>query len=364
MSRWAVLTFFGILALAFIVGAQENTVTGERLLTISGFGGYNTADANLGKPPTDFEQLLNWDLNRNLKSLTKRYGFDSLGTIVGQDSIIGVYGAYYTDGTQQLFIVTDSAGVGYGNIYVTQLNSNVLDKDGTFAGDTLTRITTHWPIFNTPFFTTYNDRVYVVNGSGKGIVYDRKAAYPWPPNGPGEPTLVPLDMDGAANDGDTNTWRLDGEYRYIIIAVAKPFSVGVIEKSGFVSYPIRVDNGRVLLKDFQWVVSDSIDDTRDTVFIQMYRTKANPGIIDETDSAYNHTDFRLIALTQAALRCHYSGIMTYFLFSPIPKGILIEIEHRLGLAYPNCITSRIGGCNPISIVTVNINRIKRKPDFR
>ena len=196
--------------------------------------------------------------------------------------------------------MTDSAGVGYGNVYVTQPNSNIIDKDDEFTGDTLTRIATFFHIIEKPVFTMFEDKVYIVNSSSKGIVYDRKAAYVWPPNGPGEPTIVPLDLDGAANVGDTTTWKLDGEYRYMFVAGGKPFSEG-LEEFGFVSYAVRVKNGRVLLKDFQWIVSDSVDDTRDTVLIDIYRTKANPGSIDETDSAFVHADLRVIALNISAL---------------------------------------------------------------
>ena len=170
----------------------------EKVLRITEFGGLNTRQGDFSIKPNQFRELFNFDLDRNVGSLTKRYGYDSIGTIVGQDSIIGIYGAYYTDGSQQLIIVTDSAGVGYGNIYVTQPNSNLIDKDGIFTdiadstGDSLMRIATLWPVFNKPIFTMFEDKVYIVNGSSKGIVFDREAAYIWPPNAPGEPTIVPI----------------------------------------------------------------------------------------------------------------------------------------------------------------------------
>ncbi len=295
-----------LLCLIPIFAIAQQTITGENILTINRFGGLNTRAGDFSIKPNEFRELFNFDLDRNVGSLTKRFGYDSIGTIVGQDSVLGLYGAYYTDGSQQLIIVTDSAGVGYGNIYVTQPNSNVIDKDGIFVeiadstGDSLMRIATYWSILNKPVFTMFEDRVYIVNGSGKGIIYDRDAAYVWPPNAPGEPTIVPLDLDGAANIGDTTTWKLDGEYRYMFVAGGKPFTEG-LEEFGFPSYAVRVKNGRVLLKDFQWIVSDSVDDERDTVLVDVYRTKANPGVIDETDSAFNHIDLRVIALNISAL---------------------------------------------------------------
>lgn len=271
MKRLALLFLFVPI---FVMGQQ--TITGENILTFNRFGGLDTRSGDFSIKPNQFRELFNFDLDRNIGSLTKRLGYDSIGTIIGQDSILGIYGAYYTDGSQQLIIVTDSAGVGYGNIYVTQPNSNTIDKDGIFAGDTLTRIATLWPIFNKPIFTMFEDKVYIVNGSSKGIVYDREAAYIFPPNAPGEPTVVPL-KEGTIN--------LTGEFRYLF-RWRRVITGSVRERIGFATYPVRVNSGYIRLSDFQWMTQDTASLVDDSVNVYVYRTKANPGTINESDSAY------------------------------------------------------------------------------
>ncbi len=272
-----------IVLFAAYLSVGQQTITGEHILTLNKFGGLDTRSGDFSIKPNRFRELLNFDLDRNIGSLTKRFGYDSIGSIVGQDSILGIYGAYYTDGSQQLIIVTDSAGVGYGNIYVTQPNSNLIDKDGIFTdiadstGDSLMRIATHWPVFNKPIFTMFEDKVYIVNGSSKGIVFDREAAYIWPPNAPGEPTIIPL----KRTSGNT----LTGEYRYLF-RWSNHQSVGNRERKGFTTYPVRVNNGHIRLSNFQWMTHDTSSVANDSVVVFVYRTKANPGTINESDSAY------------------------------------------------------------------------------
>lgn len=271
------ITLVIVLFFAFLSMGQQ-TITGEQILTINKFAGLNTRSGDFSIKPNQFRDLYNFDLDRNRGSLTVRLGYDSIGTMVGQDSILGIYGAYYADGSQQLFIVTDSAGVGYGNIYVTQPNSNLIDKDGTFAGDTLTRLATHWPIFNIPVFTMFEDKVFITNGSSKAFVYDRSAGYLWPPNKPGEPTIIPI----AAINPDS---ILDGEFRYLFLFDTSNVA-GVTHLPGLVSHPVRVKSGHIRLSNFQWMVADSTHLTVDSIIVYIYRTKANPGTITETDSAY------------------------------------------------------------------------------
>lgn len=268
------ITLSIVLFFAYLSMGQQ-TITGEHILTINEFLGLNTRSGDFSIKPNQFRRLYNFDLDRNAGSLTNRLGYDSIGTMVGQDSIIGIYGAYYTDGSQQLIIVTDSAGVGYGNIYITQLNSNIIDKDGTFNGDTLTRIATLWPIFNKPVFTMFEDKVFISNGSSKAFVFDRSAGYLWPPNKPGEPTIIPLKHDSG----------LSGEYRYLFVFDTSN-AAGVTHPPSLMSHPVRVNTGHIRLSDFPWVVADSIHSEVDSIIVYIYRTKANPGTITETDSAY------------------------------------------------------------------------------
>ena len=77
----------------------------EQVLSINNFRGLNTASGDFSIQPNEARVAHNIDWGRNVGSITKRYGYDLVGTIEGLDSIIAIYGAYYSDGTQQMFIV-------------------------------------------------------------------------------------------------------------------------------------------------------------------------------------------------------------------------------------------------------------------
>ena len=130
-----------ILCPLIVIGQQ--TITGENILSIKNFGGLNTRSGDFSIKQNEFRQLDGVDLNLNLGSITKRWGYDNQGTVAGQDSLIGIFGAYFSDGRQRLFYVGDSAGEKYGNIYATDFNVT--------SGQT--RIETEWPIINKPTFS-------------------------------------------------------------------------------------------------------------------------------------------------------------------------------------------------------------------
>lgn len=339
----------------------------EKLHRITQFGTLNTLAGDFSMEPGDSRIAHNIDWGRNVGSITKRFGYDSVSFISGQDSVVGLFGAYYSDGTQQLIVVTDSAGVGYGNVYASPIGKahftgtqefdvgiNVHNNyqyqlflvtggltdtasytsDGsatqgeilanletavdtisamqpfifsivnpfsdllqirekvefagtavtadsattvTTRGDSVGTIWTHFAIFNKPSFAMYRDVVFGVNGSHRGIAYNGDVARAWPLNAPGEPTIVPL----------TTTGPLDGEYRYAFTYLrgleAADSSYGTV---GAVTMPVRVTNGQILLRDFQWVGADTIDAAPDSVGVVVYRTRANPRRLDQRDSAF------------------------------------------------------------------------------
>jgi hypothetical protein len=56
---------------------------------------------------------------RNIGSISKRFGYyktSALGS--GYDSLFGLFGMYLSDGTKRIVFAADSAGVGYGGLYV------------------------------------------------------------------------------------------------------------------------------------------------------------------------------------------------------------------------------------------------------
>jgi hypothetical protein len=352
-------------------------------LRITQFAGLNTVAGDFALKPNEAVIAHNIDFGRHVGSLTKRFGYDSLSYLAGQDSIIGLYGAYYSDGRQRLFMVSDSSGVGWGNVYASPMGKAYFTGTQTFkfwpdvynnytyvdsffvAGDTVVvsytsdgtayigeicsalayaidtttalagylsgtaypsyhlsgggsaatmyyvteeieflsasytvdtaqtdslttdysgRIWTHFAVLNKPSFAMYGDVVFAVNGSHKGIAYNGDICRSWPLNAPGEPTIVPLTDDGP----------LDGEYRYAFnYARGLAAADSEYRTAGTVTTPIRVIDGKVLLKDFQWVGEDTIttyvDTTTgypDSIVLYIYRTRANPGRLDQRDSAF------------------------------------------------------------------------------
>ena len=190
--------------------AQEQ----DQKLEIREFKGLNTRASDFTIQPNEARIAHNIDLSRGgVGSISKRLGYDSVSCMNGMDSLIGVYGAYYRNGTQQLIVVADSDGVGYGGIYASPLGSvNIKDS--------ATKIMDHWGIQTTPSFTIFQDQVYIVNGVQRGVLWGGtfakdSLARNFPLAVPGEPTITPLDMDGS-NDKD---YYLSGEYRYSIAQI-------------------------------------------------------------------------------------------------------------------------------------------------
>lgn len=253
------------LLLSFSFGfAQE--APQEKVLRITQFGGLNTRQGDFSIKPNEFRVLDGWNLNRNPGSLTPRFGYDNLGTIAGSDSLVGIFGAYFSDGRQRLFYVIDTATKGYGTIYATGFN--------VVSGQTL--VETEWPIINKPTFTIFRDKVYITNGSSRGLVYDNEKAIPFPLYAPAEPKIVPLNTSG----------NLNGEYVYVFKFRENLSTAFADFPAGEPSQRIRVRNGQVLLKDFTWITGSNLDPTPDSIYIRIYRTKSNPGNLDEGDTAY------------------------------------------------------------------------------
>jgi hypothetical protein len=161
-----------------------------------------------------------------------------------------------------------------GGLTVTIKHDTISTLDTTIYE--ITPAWTYFPVFNKPSFAMYNDKIYIANGSSKGVVYDGDAARSWPPNAPGEPSIIPIKVDGP----------LDGEYRYAF-AYRYVADSGSLMSVGATSNPIRVDNGQVILKDFGWPAYDSLHDTVAAITLVGYRTKVNPGPINEGDYAFS-----------------------------------------------------------------------------
>ena len=343
-----------------------------KVLSISRFAGLNTATGDMERQPNESIVDINLDHSRyGVGSFGKRYGYDSVSFLAGQDEIIGLDAVYLSDYRQYLGIVTDSTNVGYGNIYASPygqasfvghviltiffntinshlyVDSLVLDDDTTVVsymsdgsatcseiahgladtinnhstlgnlvtatvdsgsiwqqcdwwvrtitdvegtaftmmsddllisekeGVTNTRIWSPYSVQNKPDFAQFNDEWFIVNGAQKGVRYDGNVARSWPPNAPGEPSIIPLSDTGA----------MDGEYVYTF-RVSSSKSADSLMSQGYASAPIRVRAGQVMLKDFGFPAADTTDPTPDSIMIFGYRTRANPGPLDEGDYAF------------------------------------------------------------------------------
>lgn len=372
------------LALCCGGGASGQDNVSERVYRIRDFSGLNTVAGDFSIQPNGCRIAHNIDWGRNLGSISKRHGYDSVSSLSGMDSVVAIYGAYYSDGTQQLIMVVDSDGVGYGSVYASPIgeahftgtqawsiefsvNDNYLYVDSFFTPDdtivisytsdstatsceimlglvnakladdvldslflfkiagcgwgccdhiygferyefqgasiaadtaqtvtiesrTTTKVFDYFPVTSRPSFAMYRDVIYIANGQQFGVAYNGEIARRWPYNRPGEPTIVPLTDSGGA----------DGLYRYAFTyqrgleaADSSYSTIGVLTPT------ITANNAQVVLKDFQWVPADSLETDPDSIVINVYRTRANPGALDERDSAFYVG--RVIAGTDSAL---------------------------------------------------------------
>lgn len=180
-------------------------VTGfAQKVEVRDFKGLDTRSSDFTIQPNFARMAHNIDFSRGgVGAISQRAGWSFVDTLLGMDSIIGIYGAYYSDGTQQLIVVADSAGVGYGGIYATQKGSANLDSDS------LTKVSGFWSAQQTPYFAMHNNNVFIVNGAQKGRAWNGEISRGFPVRVSGEPVIVPIDLDGAV-DSDT----ISGEYRY------------------------------------------------------------------------------------------------------------------------------------------------------
>ena len=363
-----------VLILACSAGAAER-------FRIGPLGGLNTADGDLTVQPNACRQAHEIDFGKYVGSITKRRGYDSVSAVNGQDSAVGLYAAYYSDGQQQLVSVLDSANVGWGAIWVspkgqnhftgtkyyhidynthnnyTYIDSLIYGGDTTvvtytsdstatggeiyaglwtaleasdagpyffmltnpfnggdyyelheqveFLGSAIAldtaqadstvnnvraRVWDYFSVQSKPDFAMYDDMVFIVNGDQRGVVYNGEVARPFPLSAPGEPQIVPLTSGGA----------MHGEYRYMLTYTrydTAAFESGI---KSYVTQPVWVDSGQVLLTSFQWVPDDSVTSATDSIKLFIYRTKANPGRIDESDYVFN-TGLTVVSATDSLL---------------------------------------------------------------
>ncbi len=234
-------------SLAFILLIASAFGQEARDTTISGFKGLNTRAGDFAIQSNEARIASETDFGDKLNSISVRKGYDSISTIVGMDSIVdnGTFPAYWQDGRQQLMLITDSTGVGYGAIYITADNSADIGS--------ATKVWDYWGVQNPPSWAQVHDNVYITNGAHKGVLFDHNSgtAREFPLRAPGEPLIYPLDESG----------NMDGEFRYMVISDGGGFTGtgGGLKGSGVISAPVRVKNGKVMLTGFADIRGDTVD---------------------------------------------------------------------------------------------------------
>lgn len=283
--RW----FLVILVLATgMLYAQEEPENAVKLQRLTGYTGLNTVD--LHPQPTEALVAHNVDLSRSgVGSIAKRYGFEKVDSLTAIDSINYLYALQFDNGTKYMMVIGADPDSGWGRIYVSNEGSE------NFEQDSLTEIYSRFPITGDIYVAKLRDDFYVTNGVARGVVIGRIgqswSVRPFPMIAPGEPLLVPI-----AASSDTATYRLDGTYRYVFRvgrrdAFPSPFddwdAVDSTGPNSIYSDPIKVNDGKVYMTNFQWMGADSLTGATDSLcLVAIFRTKGDFGTVDASDYAY------------------------------------------------------------------------------
>lgn len=212
MKRFILLTIIAITLLGsdYIFSQQNQSAY------IGDFSfGINTMDDVTKLKLGESEVCHNWDLSKSIGRLAIRDGYDSLFAIPGIDSFLwnGLMTYKQSDGNKRLLFIGDSLGVGYSNIYASDLNTFDFNSKDTFvvypdevtetidtSGNTVSSIDT---ILDTT--VCFDCKVYEpTNGSDSGCFY-------WV--GPEHPTFDSCWTTFIIGfDGDTITFTVDSTY--------------------------------------------------------------------------------------------------------------------------------------------------------
>lgn len=242
----------------------------NKTLTVFKFMGLQTSGGTFGTAPDYSAVSVNVDYSRHGQNTAGlRYGFDSVKTISGIDSLVGL-GAYQRSNRQSCLVyAVDDSTKGYGAIWATRMGSD--------NPDSARKLRDFWSIQNPTRFSQFNNNIYAANGQQQGMVWDGDRVRKFPLLSVGLPEIVPLSTSG----------NLNGEYRYCLYLITAYTDSGTMTIDvGAISPPVYVRNGQVLLRGFQRVIADSLLTGIDSAYANMARTQANPGALDDRDSVY------------------------------------------------------------------------------
>lgn len=141
------------------------------------------------------------------------------------------------------------------------------------------RIHTRFPATGQLWWSQFKGVTYLGTGTGKAISYDGKTVNTFPMRAPGEPNIIPL----------TTAGKLNGRYRYAFKYTSPVDSVADTAKYATFSYlsqPIIVDSGQVMLWDFPLPTRDYYYEGEDTVSIEVWRSVGDISRLDKGDSVF------------------------------------------------------------------------------
>lgn len=140
------------------------------------------------------------------------------------------------------------------------------------------RIATYVPATGVPQYAMLHDQLFVVNGVGRGFLYDGRYTQAFPMYAPGEVAAIPMSEDGTLN----------GRYRYALKYAEDSYTSDsiVTGRYSYLSQPVVVDSGQVLLCRFPPRMFDTLYAGDDSITYEIWRSAGDIGLLDKLDSMW------------------------------------------------------------------------------
>lgn len=263
----------------------------EPILSLRDFsGGMVTKVSTMGVKPNQCKTAINVNFSHKYGEMFRRLGYEAMtDTLLWKQDIYGLYGNVARSGKKNLHGVVcqqkDSTLIGLGDWVVSANFAYELDTSNSAKivfEDVYTGAT--------PFWATWKDDVFMANGRQRPMIYHNGYGRDLTPLAPGEPRITPMDKAPATAWGNGPY----GEYRYMIRYYTTCGSHWGIYTTGYESYisqPIKAYNEKIQIEDFITHCPDSTCDTTagdwaTSIVLDIYRTRANPGIINKLDTFF------------------------------------------------------------------------------
>ena len=235
-------------------------------------GGMNTTDGPFGLKPNQGTYCLNYDLDEEPGALTPRNGFTIAGRMIHGPNwgtiTDAIYGHTYRSGKRELLAIGESNFGGWQRLLRSGLTSG---RDPFIVDTTIAEYINRQSPWH---FTSWRDNIIMSNGRQKPILWNGSYCRTLFMAAPGEVQV------SVCNDPG----NLDGYYRYAVTYnFFSDFGSHVsLRAASYISSPIYVHNGQLVLYNFPYPQNDSIlqqdiGTYSDTcgLLIMIYRTKGN-----------------------------------------------------------------------------------------